>query len=58
MKKRKQKRNPFFGTNLGRRASITSLGGETRRVPLTLPRVSILETKYDDDECRATEASS
>jgi hypothetical protein len=56
----KKRRNPFQGTNLSRRASITSLGGETRHVPvITLPKISILETAKDDgDKRRTTERSS
>jgi len=56
----KKRRNPFQGLNLSRRASITSLGGETRRhVPISLPKISILETeKEDDGKRRVTELSS
>jgi len=52
--------NPFQGLNLSRRISITSLGGEARRVAVTLPKLRFLrEIAQDDDgKCRTTEASS
>jgi hypothetical protein len=56
---KKSKRRLFQGLSLHRRASITALGHEARSVPVTLPKISILQSKVDyDDECRTTEASS
>jgi hypothetical protein len=56
----KKRRNPFQGLNLPRRASINPLGGETRRVPVTLPKLRFLGQITDDDDgkCRTTERSS
>jgi hypothetical protein len=53
----RKRRNPFQGLNLPRRASINPLGGETRRVPVSLPKVSI-RTLNDDGKRRVTEPSS
>ena len=52
--------NPFAGTNLSRRAGITSLGGEARpAAPVTLPKLRFLgETTDDDGKRRVTEPSS
>jgi hypothetical protein len=55
----KKRRTVFSGLNIRCRTSVTSLGGESRRVPVSLPRVSILETVKDDDGKRSvTELSS
>jgi hypothetical protein len=56
---KQKKRTVFSGLNIRCRTSVTSLGGEARRVPITLPKISILETAKDDDGKRSvTERSS
>jgi hypothetical protein len=56
--KKKRHRSLFQGLNLPHRASITSLGGETRSVPVSLPRISILQTEDDDGGRKVTQPTS
>ena len=54
---KKKRRNPFAGTNVGRRLTLNSLGGEPKeRRPISLPKISI--QRVDEDKSRTTEPLS
>jgi hypothetical protein len=53
----KKGRSLFQGLNLPRRASINPLGGEARRVPVSLPKISI-QAVNDDGKRQIIKPSS